>query len=172
VPAALSRIEESAADLEFSYHRSIAPTLGVLLALALIETLVLHVAAMALWGWRVAAVLAVLDVAAIGALVSLLWSIRRMPVVLGADRLTLRLGWLKTIVVPIMSVSALRSDWDAATLKRPGVVNLALANWPNVLVELAPPVRWRRSQVSSIAHKLDDPDHFAAALHDRLGTRL
>lgn len=36
--------------LEFAYHRSISPTLAMLLGLAIAETLVVHLLAVALWG--------------------------------------------------------------------------------------------------------------------------
>jgi hypothetical protein len=164
MPAALAELKASAAAFEFSYHRSIAPTLGVLLALALLEALVCHVVAMALWGWGVALALGVLDLGIVGLLLALLRSLRAMPVTLDDDRLTMRLGWLKAVSIPLGHVAGLRTEWDAATLKRRDVVNLALASWPNVLITLSPPIRRGRFMVHAVAHKLDDPERFAATL--------
>lgn len=153
---------------EFAYHRSISPTLGVLLGLAVVETLVIHIVAVALWGWPVALVIALLDLSLIAGLIGLLRSIRRHPVTIGETELVLRVGALKTIHIPLDHVSGLRASWDSAALKRKGVVNLALANWPNVVVDLSRPVRVRRRDIEAVAHRLDDPEAFRAALERSL----
>lgn len=149
----------------FAYHRSISPTLSVLLVLALLETAVMHVAAVALWGWRVAIVLAVLDLSAVAAMVSLLRAIRRQPVTLSGGVLTMRVGNLRVIPIPVDNIAGVRASWDAAALKRRDVANLALATWPNVVLDLSEPVKVRRRNVRTVAHKLDDP----AALLQALG---
>ena len=149
----------------FAYHRSIAPTLGVLLGLAIVETLVLHVIAVALWGWPIAIALGLLDLSAIAALVGLLRAIRRHPVTIGDGVLTMRLGTLKVIRVPIDRIAGLRPTWDAAALKQKGVANLALATYPNVVIDLAEPVIVQRRAIHAIAHKMDDPAAFVAALN-------
>ncbi|UAK25051.1 hypothetical protein [Sphingomonas nostoxanthinifaciens] len=148
----------------FPYHRSISPALGVLLGLALVETAVLHLIAMALWGWPIALPLGLLDVALVAVLVGLLRSIRARPVTIADGVLTMRLGWLKVVPIPLAHVAGLRGAWDAAAMKAPGVMNLALAAWPNVVVDVAPPVRVRRREIVAVAHKLDDPAVFVAAL--------
>jgi hypothetical protein len=153
--------------MEFAYHRSISPTLGVLLGLAIVETLVLHVIAVAMWGWTVAIVLALLDLSLVAALIGLLRAIRRHPVTIADGVLTMRIGALKVIPIPLDQVAGLRTAWDAAALKQKGVANLALATWPNVVVDLTHPVRLRRRDIHAVAHKLDDPAAFAAALTAR-----
>jgi Zn-dependent protease len=150
--------------LEFSYHRSISPTLGVLLGLAIVETMVIHVVAVALWGWTVASVLGILDLSLVAALVGLLRSIRRYPVTIADGMLTMRIGALKQVQIPLGQVVGLRRSWNAEALRQKGVTNFALGSWPNVVVDLARPVRVRRRQVSAIAHKLDDPAAFARAI--------
>lgn len=154
--------------IEFSYHRGIAPTLGVLLGLAIVETAVLHILAMALWGWRVAIVLGVLDLSLVAALFGLLRAIRRHPVTLDETVLTMRVGKLKVVPIPLERIAGLRASWDAAALKRRGVANLALATWPNVVVDLAAPVRVGRREIVAVAHKLDEPERFTTALNDLL----
>jgi hypothetical protein len=153
--------------LTFSYHRSIAPTLAVLLGLAVLETVVLHVVALALWGWRVAVVLGLLDLAVVALLLALLRSLKRLPVTIADGWLTMRLGFLKTVRVPLVQVAGLRTEWSAPLLRQRDVVNLALASWPNVVVTIDPPVVAGRRQVGAVAHKLDDPQRFAAALAAR-----
>lgn len=152
------------ARLEFAYHRSLAPGLGMLLGLAIAETLVVHLIAVAVWGWRVAIVLGILDLSLVMALIALLRAIRRSPVTIADGLLTMRVGRLKAIAVPLAQVSGLRESWDGAALKRRDVSNMALATWPNVLVELNAPTRFRRREITAIAHRLDDPAAFTAAL--------
>lgn len=151
--------------LSFAYHRSLAPMMGVLFGLALVEMFVVHIVAVALWGWTVAIVLGVIDVSMIVWLALLIRSFRRLPVTIGYGQLTMRAGNLRSITVPLDTISGLRTAWDSAALKQPGVVNLALAAWPSVMIDLRKPVSGRRGKpVTTIAHKLDDPTTFRAAL--------
>ncbi len=149
---------------EFEYDRSIMPNLGVLLTLALIETVVVHLLAVALWGWTVAIVLGVIDVSAVIALLGLLRAIKRQPVTIRNRILTMRVGTLKVLPIPVGHVAGLREHWDGAALKKRDVLNLALATWPNVMIELDPPVAYRRRKIRAVAHKLDDASAFAKAI--------
>lgn len=155
---------------DFAYHRSIAPTLGVLLGLAIVETAVLHIVAMALWGWRVAVALAVLDLSFVVALIGLLRAIRRYPVSIADGVLTMRVGRLKIIPIPLDRIGGLRAQWDAAALKQRGVANLAIATWPNVMIDLTKPVRVGRREIHAVAHKLDDVAAFTDAIEAILKT--
>lgn len=156
---------------EFAYHRSISPTLGVLLALALVETMVLHIVAMALWGWHVAVILGLIDLAGVLALVQLLRAIRRHPVTIGDGVLTMRLAQLRTIAIPLNRVKGLRGNWSAQSLKARDTLNLALATYPNVVVEIDPPIVLRRRSIAAVAHKIDAPRDFASALNRHMGAR-
>jgi hypothetical protein len=154
--------------LEFSYHRSLSPTLGVLLGLAIVETMVIHIVAVAVWGWTVALVFGILDLSLVAALIRLLRSIRRCPVTIANGMLTMRVGALKRVDIPLVQVAGLRQSWDAEALRQKGVANFALGSWPNVVVDLSHPVRVRRRDIQTIAHKLDDPAAFADAIGARL----
>jgi hypothetical protein len=136
----------------------------VLLGLALAETMVVHIVAMAAWGLPIAIALGMVDLSGLLAIVLLLRSTRRHPVALSADLLVMRLGTLRTLAIPISQVAGLRAVGTRAELKQKSVLNLALANWPNVVVVLEPPIAYRRRQISAVAHKLDHPKAFAAAL--------
>ncbi|WP_240320682.1 hypothetical protein [Sphingomonas crusticola] len=138
----------------------------MLLGLAIVETIVIHIVVMALWGWKVALVLGVIDLSLIASLLWLLRAIRRHPVTMADDVLVMRIGKLVVVPIPYAQISGLRSSWDAAALKQKGVVNLALATWPNVFVDLSPPVVSGRRRISRVAHKLDDPSAFRAAIMD------
>ncbi|MDN4631761.1 hypothetical protein QCD71_09570 [Sphingomonas sp. PsM26] len=139
--------------------------IGVLLGIAVVKMLVVHLVLVAAFGWTVAILLGVVDVAAVLDLTLLLRSFKRLPVVLTADVLMMRTGFLKSLTVPVAQIAGTGRTWDAATLKQRGVVNFALIGWPNVWLDLDPPVQHRRgTPVSAIAHKLDDPVAFHAAI--------
>jgi len=78
--------------------------------------------------------------------------------------LTMRLGRLKTVPIPLAQIAGLRESWDAPALKRKGVRNLALAAWPNVVIDLSRPLRLGRREIDAVAHRLDDPIAFTAAI--------
>jgi hypothetical protein len=149
----------------FHYHRGLSPMLGVLLGLAVCEAIVLHIVAMAIWGWKVAAVLALLDLSLIVWLVALLRSFRAMPITLDRRTLTMRTGNRMAITLDIDDIAAFRTSWDSAAIKRKSTLNLALIAWPNVVFDLAEPRKVRRRRIiSTIAHRLDDPAAFHAAI--------
>ncbi len=149
----------------FAYHRSVGPMIGVLLGIAIVETLVVHLVVFAIWGWKVAAVLGVIDLSAIVTLVRLLLSFKRLPVTIDGDRLTVHAGYLRKVEIDVENIAGLRADFDRAAIKRKGVANCALIAWPNVLIELHRPIKVRRRRIiSHVAHRLDDPAAFHAAI--------
>jgi hypothetical protein len=149
----------------FPYHRSVGPMLGVLLGIAIAETLVLHIVALAVWGWKVALVLGALDLSVIVTLIRLLRSFKRFPVTIEDGRLMMRLGHVSTFTIEPDNIAGLRADFDRAAIKRRDVANLALIAWPNVLIDLHRPIKVRRRRIiSHIAHRLDDPAAFHAAI--------
>jgi hypothetical protein len=157
--------EQEPAVLSFDYHRSVAPMLGVLLGIAIAETMVLHLIVLGLWGWKVAALLSLLDLSVIVWLIRLMRSLRRLPVTIEGGLLTMRVGTLRSITVATENIAGLRETFDAATIKRRDVANLALIAWPNILVGLKQPMEVRhRRIISAIAHRLDDPPAFHAAI--------
>ncbi|PXA87588.1 hypothetical protein DMC47_31635 [Nostoc sp. 3335mG] len=139
--------------------------IGVLLGLAICETIVLHIVALAVWGWKVAAILAVIDLSAVAMLVQMLRSFKAMPVTLEGRTLTMRAGRLKSISLDVDDIAAFRTSWDSAAIKRKSTLNLALIAWPNVVFDLAGPGKvMRRRIISTVAHRLDDPGAFHAAI--------
>ena len=136
----------------------------VLIGLSTIELVVVHLL-LAHWWPRFAIVVAVLTLSGIVWLVISVRSFRRLPVLLDADRLLMRVGRLRSVSVSTTQILGLRASCDAATLKQRHVLNLALIAYPNTLVDLAEPVPIGRRKISTIAHRLDDPAGFAAALN-------
>lgn len=137
--------------------------LWAFVAVASIELVVVHLL-VALWRPRVALILSALSLLSIAWLVGVIRSFGRLPVLIDDDRLVMRVGTLKHLVVPRGHVKGLRAAWDGATFKRPGAVKLSLLAYPNVVVEIDPPIAGWRAPVSLVGHRLDDPVGFAQAL--------
>lgn len=149
----------------FTYHRSLGPMIGMLLGIAIIEILVVHLVVVAWLGWWAALILGVFGLSLVMGLVVLLRSFKRLPVTLVDGVLTMRAGALTSVTVPIAQIAGLRATWDAAALKQRDVLDLALASWPSVVVDLTEPLTLRQGRrITAIAHKLDDPAAFHAAI--------
>jgi hypothetical protein len=150
--------------MRFSYHRGLTPIIGVVLALALIESAVVHIVAVAYWGWKVALALALFDGSLVIMLAGLLRSFRTMPIVLADGVLLMRTGKRLSVSIPVENVRSLRAHWSADDLMAPNVLNMALAAWPNVVIDLKQPVQRRRRAITTVAHCVDDPVGFRLAL--------
>ena len=150
----------------FSYRRSLAPGLWMLIAIMTVELLVVH-PLLAVWWPTLALGLSVVSLAVIGWLVWAVASFGRLPVRLD-DSLTLRVGTLKDLTVPLTEIVAVGGEVDRATVEARTTLNLALLSWPNVHVALASPVGTGRRRVDMVTHRLDDAPSFVTALHERL----
>jgi hypothetical protein len=135
----------------------------VLVGIASVELVVVHFLLALWWPW-LALVLSAFSLATILWLVSAIRSFRSLPVLIDGDRVILRAGRLKGVEISPTNIAGLRGRWDAAALKEPGVFNVALIAYPNVVVDLRAPVSVGRRTVRSVAHRLDDPAAFAAAI--------
>ncbi|WP_375404216.1 hypothetical protein [uncultured Sphingomonas sp.] len=140
--------------------------LWVLVALSSIELIVVH-GLIAAWSWPVAAVLSAMSLTGIGWIVALIRSMKRLPVLLGPEMLVMRIGTFRSVAVPLADAVGLRSSWDGGVVKARTTLNMALVAYPNVVLDLRSPLPGKRGVVA-IAHRLDDPVGFAAAL-ERLG---
>jgi hypothetical protein len=138
------------------------------LVIALAELLLVHLL-VALWHPHIALGLSFVTLLSILWLVRMIVSLRRYPVVIGEQTVLFRLGRLREIAVPLDRVARLRTSWPRGFHKRRSVLNLALMNYPNVMVELHAPIAGRRGRdLWAIAHRLDDPIGFATALQPRI----
>lgn len=135
----------------------------VFVCVAGVELVVVHLL-VALWRPWVAAVLSVLTGASVVWLIGVIRSFARLPVLIEHHGLVMRVGTLARVDVPLAQVAGLRASWDAAALKAPGVRKLSLIAWPNVVVDIDPPLPGRRGPISAVAHRLDDPAGFARGL--------
>lgn len=147
----------------FAYHRSLAPMMGVLAGLIVIEGAVLHLLVALLWSPWAALILSLPSLLALGWLVMLIRSLRTRPVEIGEGVLVWRCGTLRSVTVPLARIAGLRAGWDRPLVRDRATLNLALIAWPNVVLELAEPILLGRRRITRLAHKLDDRDAFVAA---------
>ncbi len=154
----------------FSYSRALAPLLWVFVAIMGIELAVVHLLVAALWSHVAALILSGFSLATLIWTIALIRSLDRRPVLVDGTGVTMRLGRLKTVYVPFGAIASLRTSWSGDAVKRRGVLNLALINYPNLMLDLDPPLPGRRP-VHAIAHRLDDPAGFAAAVGRLLEAR-
>ena len=142
----------------------------ILVAIATVETLVVHLL-VALWRPWVAALLSVVSVATIIWLVAFVRSLKTLPVEIADGQLVWRVGRLRCATVPLNRVRALKNEWTASDLKARNVLNCAMIAYPNAAVVLDAPVQAGRRLVTELAHRLDDPTGFATAIGSLIRNR-
>lgn len=154
----------------FSYHKAIAPMIWVLIGLSTIELVVVHLL-LAHWWPRIAIVVAVVTLSGIVWLVMVVRSFHTLPVLVDEDGVLMRIGRFRAVRIGPDQIIGHASAWDSVTIKQRHVLNLALIAYPNVLIEIVEPVRVGRRRISAIAHRLDDPAGFKAALNGMIAVR-
>ena len=129
-----------------------------------VELVVVHLLVAALWSRTAAAILSIPSLAALSWTAAFIRSLKRLPVLVDDGKVTMRVGMLKSVDVPSDRIAGVRTSWPGEALKQRAVLNLALINYPNVMLDIDPPLLTRRRTVRSIAHRLDDPSGFVAAI--------
>ena len=148
------------ARMEFTYHRKLSPIVGVILTLACIETIVLHIVAMAFWGWKIAIVIGLLDLSLILMLYRMIRSFRLNPIIIRGNIITMRTGGRMSVPVAVDEIAGFRATWSGEDLKGRHVLNMALAAWPTIMFDLKNPIARRGKSITTIAHCVDDPETF------------
>lgn len=151
----------------FFYHRAIAPMMWVLLGLVCIEAFITHFL-IALWSARIALILSSFSLATLIWLILFIRSFRFRPVIIQRDQLIWPAGSLRTVTVPLAQIRRRHDHWTLDAIRREGVFNAALITHPNIVIELDPPLLSGQRIIRYLAHKLDDPQAFNAALDDLL----
>ena len=150
--------------MDFTYHKKLSPIVGVILALACVETIVLHVIAMAFWGWKVAMVIGLLDLSLVVMLYRMIRSFRLYPITIRDNIVTMRTGGRMGVPIVIDEIKEFRRTWSGDDLKANHVLNMALAAWPTVMFDLKTPIIRRGKSITAIAHCVDDPERFQLAV--------
>jgi hypothetical protein len=136
-----------------------------------VELVVVHLLVSALWSRIAAAILSMLSLAAMVWTIVFIRSLKRLPVLVDEAGVMMRLGSLKSVRVPLEQVAGVRTAWPGEALRQRTVLNLALINYPNVMLDLDPPFRTRRRRIVAVAHRLDDPSGFVAAIRGLIAAR-
>jgi uncharacterized protein (DUF58 family) len=140
--------------------------LWVMVAVAIAELCIVHLLIALLWSATAALILSLATLGTIVWLVLLIRSFPRLPVLVDEEKVLMRIGSLRRVELPRPRIAAVRTAFAGEEVRSPGVLNLALLAYPNVLVEMAEPVRSGRQgkMVRAVAHRLDDPAAFRAAV--------
>jgi hypothetical protein len=152
-----------ARPLAFGYDRALAPLLWVFACIVTLELFLMHLLVAHLWSHVAAWILSALSLATLVWVILLIRSLKRRPVLVDDDGVTMRVGTLKAVRIPAASIAGLRTAWPREALNDRGVLNLAMINYPNVMLDLDHPLPGRRP-IGAVAHRLDDPAAFAAAI--------
>jgi hypothetical protein len=155
----------------FAYGRALAPLLWVFVAIMAMELGVGHLLVQAFWNATAALIVSAISLAVLLWTIALALSLKRRPVLVDSDGVTMCVGFLKTVRIPAARIAALVTSWPGGRLKERGVLNLALINYPNVMLELHPLDPAPRRSMKAVAHRLDDPSGFAAAVGRLLEAR-
>lgn len=151
-------------EMVFTYHKKLSPIIGVVLALACVETFVLHIIAVAYWGWKVAILIGIADLSLIVMLVQMIRSFRRCPITVRDGIVTMRTGRKMSVPIALGNIAAFRSSWSQDDIKARHVLNLALAVWPTTVFDLKEPISRRGKSITTIAHCVDEPENFQRAV--------
>lgn len=162
--------EGAPAPFACAYHRALAPPLWAFACIIGVELAVAHLLVASLWSHVAALILSALSLLSLVWVVLLIRSLKRRPVLVDAEGVTMRVGTLKAVRIPAGAIAAIRTSWPSEALKQRGVLNLAMINYPNVMLDLDPPLPGRRP-IPAVAHRLDDPAGFIAAVNRVLEAR-
>jgi hypothetical protein len=167
-------VAEAAPPLAFSYSRALAPLMWAFVCIMAVELAVVHLLVASLWSGTAAGLLSAVALATMIWIVVLIRSFARLPVTVGDHEVVMRLGSLRTARIPARRIAGVRTGWPSGAEKQPGVLNLALINYPNVMLDLDPPLAGtgrRNRAVSAVAHRLDDAGGFTDAVKRILASR-
>ncbi|MGZ3377409.1 MAG: hypothetical protein ACXU8S_12495 [Phenylobacterium sp.] len=152
----------------FAYHRSLRPILIALIVAVLLETVVVHVAVFFLVNRALAWVLLGFSLLGLIWLLGLVNSVAKLPILVTTDGVRVRAGLIIDLWLPADRIVGVRTGLDFGDLKRPEVLRASLVAYPNVMIELAPPLSvgqgGRRREVTLVALHPDDAPGFAAAV--------
>src|ERR1700710_2996359 len=111
-------VAQPAAPLAFSYSRALAPTMWAFASIMAVELVVVHLLVTGLWSRTAAAILSILSLAALVWTIIFIRSLRRLPVLVDAAGVTMRVGSLRSLLVPAGQVAGIRTAWPGDALKQ------------------------------------------------------
>jgi len=147
----------------FSYHRTVAPMLWAIVALAVGELLVVHLLVSLRWP-ALAWPLFGLTAASILWLVFWIRSLRSHPHRLDGDELLLSTGSLRTLRIPLAAIDLVATGWGPGEHNGRGAINTVPLAHPNRLLRLKAPLTVRKAEYDRVALRIDDAEPFDAAM--------
>lgn len=160
-------IQDTGPVMRFFYHKAVAPLIWVLFALSTIELLVVHFL-LSFWNIWAAYIATALTLVSMLWLVHFLLSMPKRPVLLTPDQLVMRVGTALQFSIDRSNISGLRESWSSDDLKVPGLANLGLLAYPNVIIDLKEPHvakgMFGEKRTTAIAHRLDNVSAFIEAM--------
>lgn len=139
----------------------------VILALSVIELFVVHFIVSFFYP-KVAIIISIITLFSIIWLIGFLFSMKRMPVLLGQEKLVMRLGNAVSVTIDRANIAGTRDSWSDESLQTDKVLRLSMIAYPNLVLDLKEPVTytsfWKKRQTTAIAHRLDNIDAFYRVL--------
>jgi hypothetical protein len=154
----------------FSYHRTVAPMLWAIVALAVAELLLVHLFVSLRWPALAWPLFALTGGSVLG-LVAWIRSLRRHPHELDGGSLELRIGSLRKLRIPLDAIESVSTSWASGEHKDRGAINTVPVAFPNRLLRLKTALSTRKGPCHRVALRVDDPAPFDAAMKSR-GVRL
>jgi hypothetical protein len=152
----------------FAYHRSLRPLLLALIGAMVLETVAVHLGVYFLISRTAAWVLLALSVLGLVWLLGLVNSVAKLPILVTEDGIRVRAGLLIDRWLPAAQIAGVKTGLDFGNLKRPEALRASLVVYPNVLIELSPPLPVGqgagRREVTLVALHPDDLAGFTAAV--------
>lgn len=153
----------------FSNHRNIQPLLWALIVVSLLEIVAAHLLVGFFMGATAAYLVFGLSVLGLLYVVGLVNSLAKLPLLVGPDGVRVRAGTLVDHWLPLERIAGATSVTNCGDLKRPGFLKASLLAYPNVLIELDPPLAVKRpngrtADISTIGLRPDDGPAFVAAI--------
>ena len=156
---------ETEAPLAFAYHRALAPLLWVFAFIMAAELLVTHLIVSALWSNVAALIFSAISLAALLWTILFIRSLKRRPVLVDADGVTMRIGSLEVGARPRRAhrrpahlLAAGGAEATGRSQFRPDQLSECDARPRSAIAGGS------RRPIAAIAHRLDDPAGFAAAI--------
>lgn len=153
----------------FPYHRNIQPMLWALLFACLVELVAAHVLVGLFFGARAAWAVFALSLIGLVYVVGLMRSLSKLPLLVSPEGVRVRAGTLIDAWLPLDRIAGAACVINCGDTKRPGFLKAALMAYPNVVLDIAPPVAVRRAngrvvEVTAVGLHPDDGQAFIAAI--------
>lgn len=160
----------------FSYHLGVRFLLWGLLGACVLELVAAHLLVRLFFGPVATWVVFAFSVMGVVYVVGLMRALARLPLLVSDEGVRVRAGPLIDHWLPISQVAGADCVINCGDTKRPGFLKASLLAYPNVVVEIDPPLtlkrRGRTEEITAIGLHPDDAAGFVTAVRQARATRL